>query len=66
MAGGMEKNEVSVAPGRGARYRGRGAAVTIILMVTLLVGSVTAPLAHVIRAESPKEKAENLTQQDEN
>ncbi|HXF93882.1 MAG TPA: hypothetical protein VNK46_14105 [Nitrospiraceae bacterium] len=57
---------MSVAPGRGARYRGRGAAVTIILMVTLLVGSVTAPLAHVIRAESPKEKAENLTQQDEN
>lgn len=47
---------VSVAPGRGAWHRGRGVAVTIILIVTLRAGSVTAPLAHVIRAESRRRR----------
>ncbi len=64
MAVEMER-EGSGEPGRRIGRHGRGAAVATALAAALLWGSVSAPVAHAIRAESPSEKAENLKKQAE-
>ncbi|GIW55948.1 MAG: hypothetical protein KatS3mg082_2352 [Nitrospiraceae bacterium] len=65
MAVGTERERSAAQEGRRIGRQGRGAAVATALAAALLWGGVSAPVAHAIRAESPKEKAENLKQQAE-
>lgn len=65
MAVGTERERSAAHEGWRIGRHGRGAALAIAFAAVLLWGGVSAPVAHAIRAESPKEKAENLKQQAE-